>query len=195
MAKANTQENPPGFITSQEAGKRFDRGHDHIGLLCRKGKVPGILVGRQWLVEEASLAAFFKATDEERQRRAELLSAQRRQEYKAARSLRRRAKKIVTAPRPQSTASIAQPSVASHVLPLIVAIAVVGAGALFARASVMPLATKFGALATSASAGFDELISAAPRISEVHTNITRATVAPPRMIPHLLMKILQREEL
>lgn len=64
------------FISSTEAAKRFNLTNDHIGLLCRKGKVQGTLLGRLWFVSEPSLAAYVQKNAEAQATRRTQLSKQ-----------------------------------------------------------------------------------------------------------------------
>jgi hypothetical protein len=180
MARAGSPDCPPGFITSREAGKRFGFGNDYISFLCRRSKVRGVLAGRQWLVDEASLAAFVKATAEERQHQAQQMSQARREEYRAARSLRRRTTTIFAAPRSVPALNLSKHAVASHALALLVAFAAVASGALLARAAVIPLATNIGSLASEVSVGFGEMIADLPSRIASHVSKAQGDVAPAR---------------
>ena len=48
----------PGYITTTEAAARAGRTKDHISMLCRKKILRAVRVGRDWLVEQASLDAY-----------------------------------------------------------------------------------------------------------------------------------------
>ncbi len=72
------------YISTVEAAKRHHLTHDHVGLLCRKAKVQGRLLGRQWYVNEDSLVEYLKKSEEERQARKVALSKQWRTAWTAA---------------------------------------------------------------------------------------------------------------
>ncbi len=72
------QEPQAPFISSTEAAKRFNLTNDHIGLLCRKQKVQGTLLGRLWYVSEPSLAAYIQKNAEVQATRRKALSQQLR---------------------------------------------------------------------------------------------------------------------
>src|ERR1700733_12141420 len=50
---------PSGHISSRDASRRYKVTNDYVARLCRKGKLQGVLVGREWFVDEASLASCF----------------------------------------------------------------------------------------------------------------------------------------
>lgn len=62
------------YISSTEASKRYGITGDHVGLLCRRGKVRAVLVGRMWFVEEDSLTEYLDAVKKKREERHTQLS-------------------------------------------------------------------------------------------------------------------------
>ena len=72
------------YISTTEAAKRHHVTHDHVGLLCRRGKVQGMLLGRQWYVNEHSLIEYLKKSSEEKELRKQALSKQWRGAWTAA---------------------------------------------------------------------------------------------------------------
>lgn len=48
----------PGYLTTTEAAAHANRAKDHISMLCRTHKLKCVRVGRDWLVEQASLDAY-----------------------------------------------------------------------------------------------------------------------------------------
>lgn len=52
----------PGYLTTGEAAALCGRTPEHLSLLCRKKKIKAVRIGRDWLIEQASLEAYI-ATD------------------------------------------------------------------------------------------------------------------------------------
>lgn len=64
------------YISSKEAAKKFGLTNDHIGLLCRRGKINGLLWGRVWYVSEPSLEDYVKKNIALKEERRKALSKQ-----------------------------------------------------------------------------------------------------------------------
>ncbi len=75
--------NPP-YISSKIASKKFGITNDHIGLLCRRGKITGLLWGRVWYVNEDSLDEYLKKSLELKEARKQMLSKQWKTAWTAA---------------------------------------------------------------------------------------------------------------
>jgi hypothetical protein len=73
----------PPFITAKQAAKKHGITHDHVGLLCRKGKVTGLLWGRIWYVNEKSLETYLQKNSELKELRRKALSKQWRAAWTA----------------------------------------------------------------------------------------------------------------
>lgn len=65
-----------GTISSTQAGRDFGITNDYVTLLCRRGKIKGFLVGRQWFVEKKSLESFLHTSRLESEARRRALSKQ-----------------------------------------------------------------------------------------------------------------------
>ncbi|MES2007222.1 MAG: hypothetical protein V4436_03925, partial [Patescibacteria group bacterium] len=72
------------YISSKEASKKYGLTHDHIGLLCRQGKIQGLLWGRMWFISEPSLVSYIQKNSELKEARKEALSKQWRTAWTAA---------------------------------------------------------------------------------------------------------------
>src|SRR3569623_871004 len=72
------------YISSKEAARKYDLTYDHIGLLCRRGKIQGLLWGRIWYVSEPSLEDYLKKNLEVKEARKQALSKQWRAAWTAA---------------------------------------------------------------------------------------------------------------
>lgn len=72
----------PGYISAAQAERHVGVTSDHIGLLCRKGKIDGKRVGRVWYVREQSLIDYLQKTELERAARHKALSEQMRAEQR-----------------------------------------------------------------------------------------------------------------
>ncbi len=72
------------YISSKQAAKKFGLTSDHIGLLCRRGKVQALLWGRVWYVSEPSLNLYAKKNSEVKELRKRELSKQWRAAWTAA---------------------------------------------------------------------------------------------------------------
>jgi hypothetical protein len=71
------------LITSTEAAKRFGITNDYVTLLCRCGKIKGLLTGRVWQVSPESLEGFLFRSKTEREVQRLKLSEQLKNEYAA----------------------------------------------------------------------------------------------------------------
>lgn len=72
------------YISSKQAAKKFGLTSDHIGLLCRRGKVQALLWGRVWYVSEPSLNSYARKNSEVKELRKRELSKQWRAAWTAA---------------------------------------------------------------------------------------------------------------
>src|SRR6185503_6897537 len=71
------------YISSKDAAKKYGLSSDHIGLLCRRSKIAGLLWGRVWYVSEPSLEDYLKKNGELKEARKQALSRQWRTAWTA----------------------------------------------------------------------------------------------------------------
>ena len=77
----NIQLHDGTYLSSKEAGSLFGYTHDYVSRLCREGQVDGKKIGRSWYVKESSLRTFFEVAKEEKQKRYQKLSSERKEAY------------------------------------------------------------------------------------------------------------------
>ncbi|MBU6323675.1 helix-turn-helix domain-containing protein, partial [Patescibacteria group bacterium] len=133
------------LISTKDASVYSGYTPDYISRLCRSGKISSVRVGRAWLVEKESLDAFIKEQGERKNERAESLAQEREAEYRSARSLPTRVMRVAAPPVIASVdklgSRVVVPAwVKTHALAVVVAVAAVSGGALFARADVFDAA-------------------------------------------------------
>jgi hypothetical protein len=72
------------YISSKDAAKKYGLTHDHIGLLCRRGKLSGLLWGRVWYISEPTLVSYIARSNELKEARKQALSKQWHAAWSAA---------------------------------------------------------------------------------------------------------------
>jgi hypothetical protein len=72
----------PGLISTKDASKKYGYSPDYLARLARNGEIVGSQVGRTWLVDRESIAAFFRVQEERKEARARALARAREEEYR-----------------------------------------------------------------------------------------------------------------
>jgi excisionase family DNA binding protein len=61
MSDQQNHFNPTEWITTKQAASLMGYDYAHVRYLLRKGKIQGMKIGRDWLVEKESALAYAKA--------------------------------------------------------------------------------------------------------------------------------------
>ncbi|HVM59062.1 MAG TPA: helix-turn-helix domain-containing protein, partial [Candidatus Paceibacterota bacterium] len=151
------------LITTKEASEISGYAPDYLSRLARDGKISARRIGRSWLIDSASLEAFVRGQDDRNTVRARALARAREEQYLAHRTLSSRAKRALATSVPTPVRSLQKALFRPQAFALLVALAVVGAGAAAAQADAIPMAfNRAVAVADEAANGFHEAFGDIP---------------------------------